>query len=573
MQIWGDGMADAGDAENKAENLQRELDDPVKNIIGPAFGALLVAILTGLFSLTFHFADVIGWALTSLIWFAEITFIGWLAAMFIQYFGDLGAGADTIGSRRRRAYDTLREDLKEGGRPAILYARWLPAFLDAVDRFFGDAGMADRTLFHHMFWLKTPAPLWTAPAFELCLLLALIYPTATIFIIWAISGHVGPAELALHLDPGLREWQRWLAAALTLLSVFALWAGARKREWKRVILIIGSIVAFVVAMAISVASARAMTIAGATPAASSAGYFRQVRVAGVGSSHPAIAVAVVLLGTITVAVTIAVLGAVLGAIRRSSQTGGRRWEGILLFFIFVAMLFGCYGAPIWLSSLQMWQILGPLLLFLGLLTLLNAPFDWASLGLTRALLRRGLELGGLWPYGLALVDAAFAAVIIAALALAMVLGVQLFDALAVRGGGASVLPLEPLLTGIAAHPTAPEYWWLYALLLSTMIPSLVNLVIGGTAFVRGLPVLPALLLRSIPEGEAIPIGNRFGVALVLTGQLAIGFLMGMAAQLFLVVYIISYIMPFFGLELLDMARGVAAFNLPARAGHLFGVSL
>jgi hypothetical protein len=32
-------------------------------------------------------------------------------------------------------------------------------------------------------------------------------------------------------------------------------------------------------------------------------------------------------------------------------------------------------------------------------------------------------------------------------------------------------------------------------------------------------------------------------------------------------------MPFFGLELLDMARDVAAFNLPARAGQLFGVSL
>jgi hypothetical protein len=34
-----------------------------------------------------------------------------------------------------------------------------------------------------------------------------------------------------------------------------------------------------------------------------------------------------------------------------------------------------------------------------------------SLGLTRALLRRGLELGGWWPYLLALVDAALAGVI------------------------------------------------------------------------------------------------------------------------------------------------------------------
>jgi hypothetical protein len=32
-------------------------------------------------------------------------------------------------------------------------------------------------------------------------------------------------------------------------------------------------------------------------------------------------------------------------------------------------------------------------------------------------------------------------------------------------------------------------------------------------------------------------------------------------------------MPFFGLELLDMARDLAAFNLPGWVGKLFGVSL
>ena len=31
-------------------------------------------------------------------------------------------------------------------------------------------------------------------------------------------------------------------------------------------------------------------------------------------------------------------------------------------------------------------------------------------------------------------------------------------------------------------------------------------------------------------------------------------------------------LPFFGVEVLDMARDVAAFNLPARVGQLFGVS-
>jgi hypothetical protein len=49
--------------------------------------------------------------------------------------------------------------------------------------------------------------------------------------------------------------------------------------------------------------------------------------------------------------------------------------------------------------------------------------------------------------------------------------------------------------------------------------------------------------------------------------------LGIAAQIFLVWVIIGHVMPLFGLELLEMARGVAVFNLPARVGLLFGVSL
>jgi hypothetical protein len=144
--------------------------------------------------------------------------------------------------------------------------------------------------------------------------------------------------------------------------------------------------------------------------------------------------------------------------------------------------------------------------------------------------------------------------------------------LAVHGGGTSVLPLEPLFSGIAAHPTAPEYWWLYALLLSTMVPSLINLVIGGASLLRGLPGLPSVLLRFIPAQGAVARFDRAWIALVLTAQVAMGGFGGRRAG------VPSrgdhrYVMPFFGPELLDMARDVAAFNLPARVGQLFGVSL
>ena len=100
-----------------------------------------------------------------------------------------------------------------------------------------------------------------------------------------------------------------------------------------------------------------------------------------------------------------------------------------------------------------------------------------------------LSLSLLLSLSLSLALALSAAVIVALLALTMVIGVQSFDALAVHGGGKPVLPLRPLFDGIAAHPEAPEFWWVYALLLSTMIPSLINLVIGGTALMRAVPGL------------------------------------------------------------------------------------
>jgi hypothetical protein len=194
--------------------------------------------------------------------------------------------------------------------------------------------------------------------------------------------------------------------------------------------------------------------------------------------------------------------------------------GMIIICLGVAMLLPYFMSSMLLPYFMSWRVTGSLLLVLGLLTLINAPFDWASLGLTRALLRRGLELGGWWPYLLALVDALAAAVIIALLAITMVIGVQTFDNLAEHAGGADarVLPLDKLFDGIAAQPLAPEYWWVYALLLSTMIPSLLNLMIGGTSLLRGIPWLPAFLLQFMPASKAVATFDRTWLALVLTIQ-------------------------------------------------------
>jgi hypothetical protein len=131
----------------------------------------------------------------------------------------LGASAKRRGTPERRAYDAFRAGLGEGGNAAArLYARWLERTLDRVARFFSDSGMGDRTLFPHAFGLRRPAPLWTAPAFDRCLLIALIYPIATVFLFWVASGHVGPAEAALRLESGLPGWRRAVVGVAIALA-------------------------------------------------------------------------------------------------------------------------------------------------------------------------------------------------------------------------------------------------------------------------------------------------------------------------------------------------------------------
>jgi hypothetical protein len=250
-----------------------------------------------------------------------------------------------------------------------------------------------------------------------------------------------------------------------------------------------------------------------------------------------------------------------------------RWQGILLSLLLPVLVITCLITADLLASRDGRITGGPLLLLLGLLTLLNAPFDWASLGLTRALLRRGLELVGWWPYLLALVDAASATIIVATLALTMVIGVQAFDAFAQHGGGKAVLSLDELFAGIAAQPADPEYWWVYALLLTTVLPSMINLMIGGASLLRGVPGLSAAILRYLPVGKAVPDFDRPLIALVVTLQVVLGAGLGIAAQALLIVGVMGYIMPWLGFGLLDMAQDVATFNLPSRVGELFGLSL
>jgi len=118
-----------------------------------------------------------------------------------QYYKILGGADEPHGSWARDAYDSLRQELTEGGKPAKVYANWLKLALHQVDKFFGDAGRNDRSWFARKLGLEILGPRWTAPAFDKCLLLALVYPILTILIVWIWSGQVGVAKKRSDCNP------------------------------------------------------------------------------------------------------------------------------------------------------------------------------------------------------------------------------------------------------------------------------------------------------------------------------------------------------------------------------------
>ena len=95
------------------------------------------------------------------------------------------------GSKARDAYNHLRSNLRGINKPRDTpfgerYRNEITNKLNGIARWFGDADYQVR-------------PLWTPESYDRCLLLACLYPTVSLLVIWIIGGTSGPAEQALGL--------------------------------------------------------------------------------------------------------------------------------------------------------------------------------------------------------------------------------------------------------------------------------------------------------------------------------------------------------------------------------------
>jgi hypothetical protein len=113
------------------------------------------------------------------------------------------------------------------------------------------------------------------------------------------------------------------------------------------------------------------------------------------------------------------------------------------------------------------------------------------------------------------------------------------------------------LAALRTQPQATEFWWVYATLFSTMIPSVVNLFLAGFSFFRSIRWSREFLLSSMRPGETMPIARRVASALILSTQGVLALAAALAAQYALAAIVLVHVLPALGLHILDVAAAVA----------------
>lgn len=426
---------------------------------------------------------------------------GVLGAIFLVALAAGTAAAWYVGAAVREPGPDREQLVRwlEQGALRAQYVWLLERALDRLDRFLGDAGRADLS-WPSPFGNRRPAPCRTGRALDACALLAVVYPLASVLFVWAWVGDAGPLGEILRLETGEAVQNRMIVIGLPLL-VFATAYRLSNRGPRRAVGWLTASAALLLSVGLSLVYDSAATVG-------------------------------LVLVTLVNVVVVALSGAVVVAGAASSGFVSTGAPGLALAFVLastVSWLAAC--ARSWDRLGLFWAAFGPLALLLAygglaataaengpyvllilivtfaILPLVNLPFDFASLGLTRALLRRGCEPDAPSPFLLGLLDLALALLLLTGLAFAMVLAAQAADAIAWRLSGATFLNLPYVLDLIAEQPADPAHWWIYFLLFSTLTPSVLNAMIGAFSLLSwSMTRLREWLLGTLRMVEARPEG-------------------------------------------------------------------
>jgi hypothetical protein len=111
-----------------------------------------------------------------------------------------------------------------------------------------------------------------------------------------------------------------------------------------------------------------------------------------------------------------------------------------------------------------------------------------------------------------------------------------------------------------ANPSSVDHWWIYFMLLSTLVPTLVHFALAGGAATLWLPRKARLWLA---DGLERDHHKTFLAWLYLTFTPVVGFILLPAGLLYSLWWLVNVNGGWLGMRLLDWAEMLAHFANPA----------
>lgn len=362
---------------------------------------------------------------------------------------------------------------------------------------------------------------WTGGLYQITLFLAVVYPLVFLLGNWFVTDRMMAGMTGfLPLEPSASsrllnvsllifaigifvrfataaKWMQWLYLGIGVVAFVAAFSAAFAVAFAYAGAGVGAVIvtvsgAMAVALAVAVAVAGAVIAVGAVAvgvaggiigvlAGSVAGGIAGASTGFAGADSFAVGVALLIAFAITLALAVWILLMWLGEIFEGFQ---------LVYFSLHWLFFVGLAAGLAYGITAIWGADGrvlKLLVVFALLPLANAPLDWASIGLTRGLVRLGVAqrssesgrvaFGQGWRIiGLAIFDLIAAVGMMFPLTILTTAVIGVANFLVRLGGDATFMPLRDIFEGLSGPEIPTELYWIFALLLTTLAPTALHLI-------------------------------------------------------------------------------------------------
>ncbi|WP_319772645.1 hypothetical protein [Breoghania sp.] len=382
-------------------------------------------------------------------------FLGAITGILWWYFSDVVENALS----RKRVIGWLRNDTANQR-----YRQALTRVLDLVDKRLSPHEMqkSDAT-----DWRVA----WSVRLLDFNLAIALAYPILALFVAWTVTGAGSIGRLQVLVSSISFPMRFLVTASLFCIAMSIPVVLPKLQGWKRPV---GVFAVSSLAVAVPVAFTGAGAVAGAGAGAGAGAVAVVIAGAGVGAVAIPVAVGGAVAGAIAIPGAVAFAGAVAG------EWISKR-SGLAMAVLFAWAVTGCSVVLAAITFASGFPVRpdgtsnAGIVLFISLFPLFNALADFASSGLTRYWLRKGTS-GNLLKMGLR--DTIAGALIFLALGFSVIAVIHFVR----PQDGRPLFDLAHLFRELRDPETRGNYWWLAAMLFSTLIPTLFHVMIATLSF-------------------------------------------------------------------------------------------